>query len=373
MTYSLISADSHVLEPPDLWTAWLESKYHDVAPKIAPDELGGDAWLQPGSTRPDPVGLVACVGTTPDELKWPGWRYGQEIHPACHEGKARLQVLDADGIDAEIEYPTIALRFVARAAGSIDPQAISACLDAYNRWLIEEFCAADPTRLIGLSVIPPQIGVEASIAELTRAKERGYRGAVLTSWPSGNETHGQADYPFWAAAEEMALPISIHVNLGAGRPRPPAAPEVQWAVGADTFSSMPQILTEMIFIGLFDRFPGLKVLAVETGAGWIPFFLEMMDDRYWRNRVWGKSTLKKVPSQYFHDNWLATFIIDRIGVKIRHAVGLENLAWSTDFPHHGNDWPYSRKVIDEHFANVPLDERAMITCTNAGKLYGLMD
>jgi hypothetical protein len=74
-----------------------------------------------------------------------------------------------------------------------------------------------------------------------------------------------------------------------------------------------------------------------------PHFLEMTDDRYWRNRIWAKTKLEKVPSDYFRDHWLATFIVDRSGIAVRHLVGVDNIAWSTDFPHHGNDWPYSRR------------------------------
>ena len=132
------------------------------------------------------------------------------------------------------------------------------------------------------------------------------------------------------------------------------------------------LITEMIFQGVFDRFPKLRMAAVETGVGWIPHFLEMTDDRYWRNRIWAGTKLKKVPSDYFRDHWLATFIVDRSGVAVRHQVGVDNMAWSTDFPHHGNDWPYSRRVIDTLFAEVPEDERRKIVCTNAARFWGLM-
>src|SRR4030095_800544 len=99
--------------------------------------------------------------------------------------------------------------------------------------------------------------------------------------------------------------------------------------------------------------------------------LEMTDDRWWRNRVWAGTKLKKVPSDYFRDHWLATFIVDPSGVAVRHLVGVDNMAWSTDFPHHGNDWPYSRRVIDSLFAEVPEEERRKIVCTNAARFWGL--
>ena len=115
----------------------------------------------------------------------------------------------------------------------------------------------------------------------------------------------------------------------------------------------------------------LRMAAVEVGVGWIPHLLEMTDDRWWRNRIWAGTKLKKVPSEYFRDHWLATFIVDRSGVAVRHLVGVENMAWSTDFPHHGNDWPYSRKTIDTLFADVPTEERRKIVCENAARFWGL--
>jgi len=372
--YHVISGDSHVVEPPDLWTRWLERKHHDQAPRLAKDDQGGDAWLLPGAAAPGPIGLVCVVGQRPEQMRWPGMRYGHDIDPSCHDGKARLKALDVDGVDAEIEYPTIAMRLIAQCTGKIPLDVEEACIRAYNRWLIEEFCAPDPARLIALPVIPPKIGVERSVAELGDAVKKGCRGVILTSWPTGGDTLSRADDAFWAAAQEARVPVSIHISLAgrASRGPQPMAAEAQWAVGADTFSGLPPIMTELMFTGTFDRFPALKVLAVETGAGWIPFFLEMLDDRYWRNRVWGKSSLKKIPSQYWRDHWLATFIVDRIGVQVRHAVGIDNLAWSTDFPHHGNDWPFSRRTIEEHFTDVPAEEREKIVCTNAARLYGLI-
>jgi uncharacterized protein len=103
--YQIISADSHVVEPPDLWDKWLERKYLDTAPRLVDDGDGGDAWLYLGGKVPEPLGLVTCVGTRPEELKWTGKKYGVNIHPSCYEGKARLEILDVDGIDAEILYP----------------------------------------------------------------------------------------------------------------------------------------------------------------------------------------------------------------------------------------------------------------------------
>ena len=367
--YHVISADSHTVEPPDLWEKWLERKYLDTAPKLVEDRDGGHAWLYMGSSTPEPLGLVTCVGTHPEELKWTGKRYGVDIHPSCHDGAERLKVLDADGVDAEMLYPP--QRAVLTFMKNKDRDAHLAGIRAYDRWLKEGFCAPDPDRLIGIFQIP-NVGIETSVAELERAKREGFRGVALSAWPSGGDELRPDDDPFWDACAQLNMPVSIHILLAAQQQKLGATNKGSVAIGASAFMYSMPILVEMIFQGVFDRFPKLRLALVEVGVGWIPHFLEMVDDRYWRNRHWTNTKVKKVPSEYFRDHMLATFIVDRNGITVRHQVGIENMAWSTDFPHHGNDWPYSRRTIDSLFTDVPAEERRKIVCTNAARFWGLI-
>ena len=242
-------------------------------------------------------------------------------------------------------------------------------IEAYNEWLIEDFCSADPSRLFPVYQIP-NLGIDVSVAQLRQAARPGCRGAVISTWPSGNPALGDADDPFWAAAEELEMPISMHFGLVTTQVGHQAAP--LGALGAVAgMVKMAPVLVDMIFEGVFDRCPALQMLAVEVGCGWVPHAAEMMDDRYWRNRTHTGLTLKKLPSEYLRDNWGFTYIVDRIGVQMRHAIGIDNMLWSTDFPHHGNDYPYSRETIDQHFVNVAEAERHAILAGNAVRLYGL--
>jgi len=136
-------------------------------------------------------------------------------------------------------------------------------------------------------------------------------------------------------------------------------------------SLFPEVMCEIIMSGVHDRFPKLTFLGVETDVGWIPAALEQLDNFYWRNRTHTGVQIKKLPSEYFHDNWCCTFIHDRIGIKNRYEIGVANMAWSTDYPHHGNDWPYSRKVIGEMLDGVPARERYDILAGNMVRVYQL--
>ena len=366
--YRIISADSHTVEPPDLWEKWLEKKYLDTAPKLVDDGDGGHAWIYMGAKTAEPLGLVTCVGTHPEELKWTGARYGSTIHPSCYDGAERLKIMDVDGVDAEMLYPP--QRAMLTFMKNTDKDAHLAGIQAYNRWLKDGFCAPDRDRLIGIFQTP-NVGIETSVAELKRAKKEGFRGVAISAWPSGGDNLRPEDDPFWETAADLDMPVSIHLLLAAQQQKLGASNKGSVAIGASAFMYCMPIMVELIFQGVFDRFPKLRVALVEVGVGWIPHFLEMVDDRYWRNRHWTKTNTKKVPSQYFKDHMLATFIVDHNGITVRRQIGIENLAWSTDFPHHGNDWPYSRRVIEGLFVDVPEDERRKIVCDNAARFWGL--
>ncbi len=215
--------------------------------------------------------------------------------------------------------------------------------------------------------------MDEGIAELKRNKEKGVRGAIISAWPAGNDTLGEEDDRFFAAAAEMGMPISIHINIQRSRSSGvlltgPAAIGQMAMAGMLMF---PPIMCELIVSGIFDRYPKLQILGVEVDVGWIPTALEQLDNFYWRNRTHTGLKIKHLPSEYFHRHFLCTFIEDKVGVRNRYDVGVRNMAWSTDFPHHGCDWPYSRKVVGEMMRGVPADERHLILAGNICRVYGL--
>ena len=367
--YRMIDADSHTLEPPHIWSRWLPKKFHDRAPQLVKDADGGDAWqFQPG-TKPMEIGLVTTPGRAYEEIKWTGYTY-DTIRKSCFEPKARLEDMDFDGVDACFLYPSQRTMFF--FMGNEDREFHLAGVRAYNDWLSQEFCAVDPARLLGLSQMP-NLGVDAMIEEMKRCKEMGNRGVIISTWPSGQDDLCAEDDRFFAAAQDLGMPVSIHINIRRKRnPRPTLE-------GVASISSMalagmlnfPPIMSELIMTGLFDRHPKLTIVGVETEVGWIPEALEQLDNFYWRNRTRTGLELKHLPSEYFHRNFVCTFIKDQIGIQLRHDVGVRNMAWSTDFPHHGCDWPYSRKVVGEMMVGVPDTERHQILAGNMMRIYGL--
>jgi predicted TIM-barrel fold metal-dependent hydrolase len=170
----------------------------------------------------------------------------------------------------------------------------------------------------------------------------------------------------------------VHIQLvGAGAKRTRAGvrrggPD-QLAGLATTLSAMPLIIAKTIFHGVFERFPKLIFVGAETGAGWAPYLLGEMDDRYRRNRFWTEVSLSMLPSEYFKRNWKLGIVRDPYGVQNCQAVGVESIIWSSDFPHHINDWPNSRYLINEMSLGIRAEDKHKIFCENAGKLYGFIE
>lgn len=384
--YRIVSADAHILEPPHIWSAWLPERWQDQAPVLTKDAAGGDAWLFAGAAQPDPIGLTATPGMPWDQFRWTGVTY-DEARPGCYDGAARLDDMAADGVEVEILFPP--QRTLGHFLGADDDGLVRAGVDAYNDFLFDEFCSPDPTRLVGAAQIP-STGVDDAVEFLHRNLARGAKTVVISSWPSGGEQISDDDDVFWAAAAEAGVPVCIHINLisratraasrrasaTGGGIRPlyggKGKAGAQAAVGlSGVFSMVPSVIGQLIFTGVFARHRGLRIAMIETGVGWIPHFLEQMDDRYWRNRSWTDLPIDEPPSSYWSSNLVASFVRDDNGIRNRHEVGVANMMWSTDYPHHGNDWPHSRKVIAETMAGVPAEERSLITAGNAVRTFGL--
>lgn len=381
--FNIVSADGHTMEPPHVWERYLPERFHNQMPKLVEDPEGGDAWeIVPGQPVL-PIGLVTNTGEWGkryEDNSWFGEKY-ETIRQGAFDGKARLDEQDIDGVDAEILYPS--QRTMGAFMAQPDDDYHLAGVDAYNQWMWDEFSAADRRRLIGLYQIPG-VDIETSVARLKEAARMGARGVIISALPSGNADLSRDDDPFWAAAEEAGLAVHIHVGLKhAGATKISdmpfvrdekhkvrfAVPNLQMMGGAVAeFSGM---FARMIYSGMFDRYPGLQMVMAECGAGWVPHCVEHMDDHWWRNRVWGQSNLKQLPSYYFHNNWKAVYIREHFTVQNRSWFGVENLLWANDYPHHRHDWPYSRRIIEESHAGVDPADKYKMVCGNAVELYRL--
>ena len=370
--YPIIDADAHVYEPPDVWQDRVPRAMTPRAPRVE-RTADGDVWLFDGGARTRPIGLMAAAGTSYLGFRPKGLTY-ETIRPGHYEVRARLKDMDADGIHAQLLYPSVCEEG-ARMFG--DDRALQlACVRAYNEWQLE-FCAGGKGRLFGHAVMPAT-GVADCLAELDWALERGYRGVLVSTFPSGRVEPSRDDDPFWVRIEEAGVPVALHI--GSFHPDGPAAqrrfePEIvlpRASISKSGANTVP-LVARMLFSGMFERFPRLRVLLVEANIGWIPAMLEQTDDMFLRYRWFTETTgaLPTMPSRAFHRNVWATFMIDTVGMELRHRLNLEHLMWSTDYPHTGTDWPNSRMTIERVFQGVPTDEVRAMLHGNCKRLYAL--
>ena len=371
MEYRIIDCDQHVIEPPDLWEKYLSTQYQEKAPKLVRDEDGGDAW-QLGK-HVESLGLVAAKEVKPRDLKWTGTRYA-DLHPGITNPKGRLELMDEDGIDAAVFFPPQRTMLYFMTLEDRDFQV--AGMRAYNEF-ITDFASHCPERMGAIWQMPGTC-TEDAIEMLRGAKQAGAVGVGLATWPSGENLLSAADDPFWAVAEELEMPVHVHVGLV---PAKQATQKVaakkggapQLVMLASTMSRMPVLIADMIFNKVFCRYPGLTMVGGEVGGGWVPYLLQEMDDRYKRNRYWCEVDLEgRLPSELYRRNFKVGFIQDRYGVQNCDAVGVETMMWASDFPHHINDFPNSRHLINEMAYGIDEPKKRKIFCENAGKLYGFL-
>jgi predicted TIM-barrel fold metal-dependent hydrolase len=354
--------------PKDLWVRDCPAEFKDRAPRVESGPMG-DFWVTDSQVSGG-IGLDSSAGRKPEEYKPTGLTY-KEMRPGAYDPMARLEDMDVDGVDAEVLYFGGPVTQYAA-----DPGLRRYVVQRYNDWMVDLSKAA-PTRLVGLAHIP-LLDLDEAQAELHRVAKLGLRGFHVDPFPDergGKALWDPAYEPFWSLVEETRLPMSFHIvgprkaNVHETFSNPtPGIKETFIAIAPMTIS---ETVSTLIFTGILARHPKLRFVLVECGIGWIPYFLERMDQTFNKHRFWTKSVITEKPSTYWYRQGYATFIQDLAGVAERHRAGLKNIMWSTDYPHSDSTWPKSREALTAHFADVPANERAMIAGGNASALYGL--
>ncbi len=360
--FPVISADSHITEHPETYTRYIDPKYRDTAPHVVHTEEKGDVFVVEGMNRPIAMGLVAAAGKDPEELSETGVKF-EDLHRSGWDPKARMADQDRDGVAAEVIYPTVGMMI----CNHNDFDYKKACFDAYNRW-ITEYCSENPTRLLGCgqtAMRTPEEGVH----DLRAIKDMGLRGVMMPGTPQEEDYDSEIYNPVWEAAIELGLPLSFHILTA--KTGPTRGPRI------NTFLSIirgnQDIMGTLIFGGVFERYPELKVVCVEADAGWVPHYLYRMDHAYKRHRNWlaPGTTLSRLPSEYFSEHIYTTFQDDWVAFKTANEMNWRRLLWANDFPHSDSTWPWSQQMLDEHTQNLTDEQTRAILCENTAALYNI--
>ena len=298
-----------------------------------------------------------------------------DILPGNYDGAAHVQDMALDGVDASVVYPANAIFVYIEP----DRELALACLRSYNDWVIDEFQGAASDHIVGLPMLPVDDGMDVCLAEVDRVVAKGARGLFI---PGNPVTPYNAPYydPLWAAAAERGVPVTFHRTFG-GKPA-----EADWAelvnqqiTAAGTayrFFSAVRPLTYMVFSGVFDRHPDLRMVAGEVNCGWVPFWAQTVDQEFenpWY-RATGGITIERAPSEYLGENVFVTVLDDDIGFELM-AQGWPRLAetcmFSTDYPHSVTLWPNSRSHIERLTKKLSDADRDLVLSGNAARVYGI--
>lgn len=372
--YPILDADAHVNEPPDTWQTRVPQRLRARAPKVLHTDRG-DVWSFDDGKRLRPLGLTATAGLSYLQFRTEGYRY-EEIRPGSFDAAARLADLDADGIYAQILYPSVTLAGARTYADDRELQL--ACVRAYNEWLLE-FCAGGNGRLIGQAIIPTT-GVADAVAELRWALDHGMKGALIAAYPNGTyDDPGPANDPFWDLASSAEVPLGVHIGsftesgLAPGKINQATVSFMGGAGASKAGAQTIPVAVQLLFSGIPQRYPRLKFLLVEANIGWIPTVMEQLDDMFLRYRWFsgGTELMRDTPSRTFWRNFWATFMVDTIGIELRHHMNIDHIMWSTDYPHTGSDWPNHRVTIERLFRGLPAAEVKKMLHGNVKALYHL--
>ena len=370
----VVSADSHMTEPADLWTNRLDARLRDRAPYVMenPKQEGPRYLFSAEGAPPFPVAGGFAAGRSGRELQEMMKRGYEAARPSGWDPVERLKDQDLDGVDAEILYPTLGMTLFAMTDGELQ----RACFAVYNQWLAE-FCSHEPRRLYGIGLISLE-DVGTAVRDLEVVTKLGMRGAMIWGSPPPERPYSDRSYdPFWNAAAELELPVSLHIIAGRGS----ISTSVTKALG-DAPSIHPGVwymsvihevqasLAHIVLGGVLERYPKLRIVSAENDVGWLPHFNYRMDhvyDKY--GETW--EDISERPSYYVRRQVYATFQDDPVGPATHEIFGADNYMWASDFPHSDSTFPESRAWIEKNFAGVPEGVRRKIVHDNAVALYGM--
>ena len=376
-----IDVDGHILEPPDLWQQNLEQEYRDRAMYFDKDADGLETWIVDGKPHGFLAhGTSANMATFNKSQKWRkenifekhaiSWEEGRAMNPGACDPDERIKLMDHEEIDKSILFPSLGLDWPAAVK---DPGLMAAYCRVYNDWIVD-FCSRQRERLFP-TVLLPWPDIEGSVKEMRRNSGVGPRSIMCPGVPFDDVPYGDIQWdPIWREYQEEDIPVALHVSSGgthaSGIRYPKREPTpTWWSFSANTMDIQLSFMS--FFQGnVFDRFPNLKLLVLESGCLWMPFILERMDEKY---EILGFTTdMTLRPSEYFQRQcWIAMDPDDEFASFVIQYLGPDKVVWAYDYPH--SDSPTDPvKNLKKTLKDLPQEAQRKVAGGNAIGLYDLL-
>jgi predicted TIM-barrel fold metal-dependent hydrolase len=363
----IVSVDDHVIESPSVWQDRLPAAHKEMGPRIERDDQGRDVWMF--ENRPYyNIGLNAVAGKPREE--WGTDPVGYDsMRRGCWDIKERLKDMDEDGVWAQLNFPTFPGFAGSTFFNATDKTLATACVSAWNDWMIDEWCAGAPGRQIPQSMVP-YWDIDATVAEAERMVARGTKAITFCEAPHNvglPSIHTDHWDPFLAVISEAEVTLSLHFGSGGAPSIAPGGPFTA-AIALYGLNSL-QAMVELVNSRLFEKFPKLKVALSEGGIGWMPYMLERTDYTWDRHRLYTGMADARRPSEIFRQHIFGCFISDDAGLANIDLIGEDNIMFEGDYPHSDSNWPNARKRLEESLAHVPDDVARKVAETNARRVF----
>ena len=374
MEYRVISSDDHVSESPGTWVDRVPASIKEKVPQVK-DVAGVSTWFVDGQAT-QRLGPVKDAKEL--ELRRSTARF--QTRPGDWNAPERLKDYTLDGVDAGVLFPNYS-GFTGDPMPMInDLDVRMECIRAYNDWLVDEFCATDPKRLIPLALTPPW-DIELAMGEITRSVKKGHRGAIFGAALDVFGYHPTWDRywdSFYATLEDLGVPLIFHQPSATmdrptvQNPKVELPPYIRSAVSLSHAHSLIYPTLEFMMSGILERHPKLKLFLAESGVSWLPFTLNQLDYYWPKVGRFDKNELRMLPSDYWRRQCYAGFWTDVITPAVVRWVGEDNVMWEADYLHSIATYPQSQKLISESLAEI-TDEavRAKIVAGNCVNLFEL--
>ena len=353
-TMRIISSDSHVNEPPEIWAERLPEKLRHRAPHVEVRD-GVDYTIVEGThPRKNPRGRIQMEGEDLERAHAGGW------DPA-----KRIVDQERDGVSAEVIYPSNGLNVFMTP----DPELQIEMARVYNDWAHEVF--GGHSDRFAVAALLPASDIPTAISEMDRVAKMGYRTLFMPVKIPERPGYNDPLYdPLWTAIQEAGLSVNFHAGTGhePRGERGPGGAVINYLLNAQ--GDGPYIVTYLCASGVLQRFPNIHFVAVETGGAWLAWILQDMDLIYKDHHMWVNPKLDMLPSEYWRRQGHVGFQNDKVGVANRGFTGVETLLWGNDYPHHEGTWPNSQQAISEMFKDVPEEETQKMIGGTAAIVYG---
>ncbi len=366
--YTLFSVDDHIIEPADVWSKRVPAKYKDRAPHVV-EEDGREIWVWDGG-RELTMGLNAVAGKPREEWGLEPARFTDMI-PGCYDPDERAKDFLSNGIFASVAFPTLP-GFAGRKFETFaDKDLAVVCVQAWNDFLIDEWCGAQPEIFVPMTIAPVW-DVDLAVAETTRTLEKGTKALCWMEDPANLGLPGyHTDYwePLFALCQEADLPICMHIGgaLAQAATNEDTVPMVEIAAA---FAHAARSSVNLMVSHIPRKYPDLKLVWSEGGIGWITAAIERADRQWDRHQYWSHVPYADVvPSEVAKRNMWFCMIEEPMGIKYRHDFVVEHILWESDYPHADTPFPNAQASVKGQFAGIPSDEVELMTHTNAEQLF----